>query len=275
MIKKIIFVISTLLICVLLSMVTISITEKKAKDNKSNSSPGHSSMEENIYLATPQTTHEQYGDVDQFVEDNILTTEATTEETTEFPESFDIELEIIYQYPELPAGCEAVALTIILNHLGYDLGKTDIADDYLVYANDFVSGYSGNPYSYETGGGCYAPGLTTTAENFFKANGNKHTVQNITGTDFDVLLEYVAQGTPVLVWTTINLAECSKGMYNYDVDGTAYQWDFNEHCVVLSGYDLKAGTVTVYDPIDGVLYRDLKNFKRIYNDMQQMALIIQ
>ncbi|MFR7670840.1 MAG: C39 family peptidase [Collinsella sp.] len=35
------------------------------------------------------------------------------------------------QYPELPTGCESVALTNLLNYYGFGLGKTIIADYYL------------------------------------------------------------------------------------------------------------------------------------------------
>ena len=38
----------------------------------------------------------------------------------------------ILQNPELPTGCESVALTMLLHYWGYDtLGKTEIADHYL------------------------------------------------------------------------------------------------------------------------------------------------
>ncbi len=204
-----------------------------------------------------------------------LETEVSTQEaTTEFPDCFDLELELINQYPELPAGCESVSLTMILNYLGYDLDKTHIVDEYLVYSGNFVMGYCGDPYSYSTGGGCYAPGMTITANNFLEANGDEHTAYNITGTDFDTLLEYVAEGHPILIWSTINMADCSKAHYNYDEEGNPYAWDYNEHCVVLAGYDFKAGTVTIYDPIDGVVYRDMENFKATYEGMDEMAIII-
>lgn len=215
---------------------------------------------------------------DALIGDNIIqgtATEANTSNaTTEFPDCFDLELELISQYPELPAGCESVSLTMILNYYGYNLNKTDIVDDYLVYSGNFVMGYCGNPYSYDVGGGIYAPGMTITANNFLEAKGSKHYAENITGTDFDTLLEYVAQGHPILIWSTISMMSCSKGAYNYDDEGNPYAWDYNEHCVVLAGYDYHANSVTIYDPIDGLLYRKMDEFEAIYNDMEQMAIII-
>ena len=49
--------------------------------------------------------------------------------------SEEIEMENILQNPELPTGCESVALTMVLKYLGFDLEKTTIADDYLVFAD--------------------------------------------------------------------------------------------------------------------------------------------
>ncbi|MBQ8317220.1 MAG: C39 family peptidase [Lachnospiraceae bacterium] len=195
-----------------------------------------------------------------------------TEDPTE--NQLDLQLEIIYQYPELPAGCESVSLTMLLNYYGYDLDKTYIVDNYLIYSGNFVMGYNGNPYSSSVGGGIYAPGLTITANNFLQDNGGKHYAENITGASFDELLEYISQGYPVLVWSTIHMGPCNKGYYHYDEEGNPYGWDYNEHCVVISGYDYKANCITVYDPIDGVVYRDMDDFEAIYNDMHQMAIII-
>lgn len=189
------------------------------------------------------------------------------------PPNTELELTILNQYPEMPAGCESVSLTMLLNYYGYDLDKTYIADNYLIYSDNFVTGYYGNPYS-STGGGCYAPGMTDTANNFLIDNGGEYHAENITGTDFDDLLTYVADGTPVLIWTTIGMGSSSRDYTEYYYDGDVYYWDFMEHCVVLTGYDLDNNTVTVYDPIDGVVTRDKDAFESTYNAMFQMSVIL-
>ena len=192
----------------------------------------------------------------------------------DFPTCHDLELVLIEQYPELPAGCESVSLTMILNYYGFDLDKQYIVDNHLVYSSNFVLGYCGDPYSYSVGGGCYAPGMTDTANDFLTKNNSDFQAVNITGTEFEDLFEYVAAGNPVLVWTTINMAYPNKSYYAYDNEGNPYGWDTNEHCVVLAGYDYKANTVTIYDPIAGVIYRDMDAFKATYDSMYQMAIIL-
>ena len=50
----------------------------------------------------------------------------------------------ILQNPELPTGCESVALTMLLHYWGYDTLKTEIADHYLSYdTTNFVSSFVG------------------------------------------------------------------------------------------------------------------------------------
>lgn len=189
------------------------------------------------------------------------------------PSSKELELTILNQYPEMPAGCESVSLTMLRNYYGYDLDKTYIADNYLIYSDNFITGYYGNPYSY-TGGGCYAPGMTDTANSFLADNGGEYYAENITGTAFDDLLGYIADGTPVLIWTTIGMGSSSRDYTEYYYDDDVYYWDFMEHCVVLTGYDLDNNTITVYDPIDGVMVRDKDAFEYTYNEMFQMSVIL-
>lgn len=57
------------------------------------------------------------------------------------------------QFPELPTGCESVALTNLLNYYGFGLAKTTITSSYLPLTSggNFVTAFSGNPFT-GTGG---------------------------------------------------------------------------------------------------------------------------
>ena len=53
-------------------------------------------------------------------------------------------MEVILQKPELPTGCESVALTMVLKQKGYSIEKTTIAEEYLIYnKTNYASGYVG------------------------------------------------------------------------------------------------------------------------------------
>ena len=176
----------------------------------------------------------------------------------------------INQYPELPTGCEAVALTEALQSMGFDLGKTDIADFYLSYSgNDFVNAYVGDPSSYE-GVGVYPPGLVDAANRYLAAQGSDMRAYNITGTDWDNLFVYIDKGYPVVIWVTI-------GGSTPTFDGSGYEgweWYENEHCVVLYGVDRDAGTVSISDPTYGYCQHDYDAYGRLFAACGNMAMVI-
>ncbi len=182
-----------------------------------------------------------------------------------------LNLDQLYQDPELPAGCESVSMVMLLNYYGYDLEKTAVADRYLVYSGNFVAGFDGNPYQH---GGCYAPGMTLTANSFFAQNGRKHTAVNISGTSLTDLFAYLDAGKPVLVWCTIGLCPRTYGR-TVTYEGSEYAWDIREHCVVLGGYSMEDQTVTLYDPIDGTVTYPISQFEPIYDEMYRMAIVFE
>ncbi len=192
----------------------------------------------------------------------------------------------ISQYPELPTGCEVTALTILLNHLGYQANKLDLARNYLpkqdfywkngiYYGADFRTTFAGNPeseYSY----GCYAPCIVTTANNYLNNIGSDSIAQDISGADFDTLLtEYIDNDKPVLIWiTSSNLHESSLTTKWTTPNGEQVQWRAYEHCVVLTGYDLNNGLIYVSDPMyDNIAY-DYNKIKLRYNEMGQQSVYI-
>lgn len=192
------------------------------------------------------------------------------------PDSCQLEMQIVYQEPELPTGCESVALTMILMYEGFELEKTDIADDYLLYSDtgDFSDGYVGNPYSYE-GAGCFPPVLAETAEIYLEEKKSSLHAENVSGKSLEELFHYVANGIPAAVWCTMYM---SYDTYLYEdgfeQDGIVYNWYEYEHCTVLTGYDLENRTVTIHDPLEGIVERDLDEFEYIYDAIGRFAIVI-
>jgi hypothetical protein len=94
-----------------------------------------------------------------------------------------IEMKNILQKPELPTGCEATALAIVLNYLGFSADKCDIVDNYLPKTNSMCSlnnFFIGNPYS-KSGLGCYAPVIVKTADSYLSRAGSQYRAQLLTG----------------------------------------------------------------------------------------------
>lgn len=207
---------------------------------------------------------------------NIKREETATETDGPMPliNNAEINTTPMLQMPELPTGCESVALTMALNSYGYNLDKTTIARDWLVHNDqNYVLGYAGDPFS-ETGAGIFTPGLCDTANNFLKSKGYPHKAYDVTGMELEDLFAYIADGIPVVVWTTIDYTDPVYSDSEISYNGKTYHWYSNEHCVMLGGFDQGASSVTVYDPMQGKTTVDMEVFRENYNKIGKYALII-
>ena len=183
---------------------------------------------------------------------------------------------LINQYPDYPTGCESVALTILLNYYGIlvtpddiisNLPKGDIpySKDGQIYGGNPEIEFVGNPYSLNSFG-VYEKPLAKVANQY------KTGIKIATGTDFDEILKIVGSGTPVIVWTSMNLASpyISTSWIYEPTDETIY-WKANEHAVVVIGYT--NDKVIISDPIGGkIKYQSLSIFKERYNYYGKKAL---
>lgn len=223
--------------------------------------PENSSLSQTIesYASENETEENINAEKEEVDVDNlVIVSEETVEEQLEktrmsLPNSAQITTEPILQNPELPTGCESVALTMALNSLGFHLDKTTIADQYLIYSStSMVSGYMGNPRT-SNGAGIFPPGLVNTSDTFLKQNQSDLNAYNTSGTAMQELYAYLAIGAPVVIWTTMYFEEPMMSDIYETYNGVDYRWYWNEHCVVLTGYDVSQDTVQVYDPLQGFL----------------------
>ena len=86
-------------------------------------------------------------------------------EVSDEPHAFIFNYQKDMQYPELPTGCEATAVSTLLRMHGYNVSKTDVADAMPKSDWDFVDCFWGDPYK-ETGGACMSPCAAATANLF-------------------------------------------------------------------------------------------------------------
>ena len=185
-----------------------------------------------------------------------------------------IPMKNIRQNPQLPTGCESVALTIVLKHYGFPLSKTTIASRYLPRSrSNFVSKFWGNPFS-GSGGGIYAPGLTNTANKYLASRKSSRRACDLTGIRFSDLYRYIDNDTPVIVWNSMYMRS-PVAVHSYRYGGKTWKFYRSEHCVVLCGYDKKNKKVLINDPLSGLVWRKARSFERIYNKLGKMAVVIQ
>ncbi len=215
-----------------------------------------------------------------------IATSETPQKKNEVPDAKYINVKNILQNPDLPTGCESVALTILLNHLGVSADKMTIAQKYMpkqafywkdgkLYGADFTTTFAGDPTS-SSSYGCYAPCIVTTANKYLKDQNSKLAAYDLSGIELDKLLtDYIAQDKPVLIWITgWNLIESKLTDKWYTPEGKLVQWRANEHCVVLNGYDKTKNILYASDPLYGNVYYDYTKLKTRYEEFGKQAVCI-
>jgi len=213
--------------------------------------------------------------LEQSIPDMPLTPEMELIKIQEnLPSASSIEAEMVLQEPELPTGCESVALTMALETMGYDLEKTDIANNYLIYdSSNFATGFAGSPFNY-SGAGIFPPGLIATANRFLQEKNSQAQARDISGSSFEDLYTYIAGGYPVIMWTTMYFDAPDFTELYAEHNGRSYQWYNNEHCVLVCGYDLEANTLTIMDPLQGEVAIDIQEAAYLYDITGENAIVI-
>ena len=184
----------------------------------------------------------------------------------------------ILQKPDLPAGPEITCLTIVLNYMGDYPDKVSLAENYLTIAEPGTASpyeaYLGDPKVTEGSYGCYAPVIVDAANRYFADKGNtRKKALDVSGSTMEDMIDFVKNGTPVIVWGTTNLA-ASKVTAEWEINGELIQWYGNEHCMVLMGYNGTKETVIVADPLHGIVEFDMVKFYQRYVEQQSNAVII-
>ena len=179
------------------------------------------------------------------------------------------------QYPSLPNGCEAVALTNVMLFYGFSLTTDYLADHYIPRStSNFVTKYWGNPHD-STGNSIAAPGLAMAANKYLKAQKSALKAYNLTGAKFSELLDLVEDGKPVIIWTTMYQAKLGRQYSTTQTyKGVDYKVYTNSHTVVLRGFDRKKKEVYLSDSISGYTTFDLDWIADLYAARGSQAVVI-
>ena len=198
------------------------------------------------------------------------------------PETALLDVPVVYQRLEMPNGCEAAALTMLLQYYGFAADKLDIAYAYIprvdftstwfsTYGPDPADAYAGDPAL--DGFYCLPPVVAEGANRYLTVRKSALRAVDITGADAYTLRRNLAQGRPVMIWTTVGFepvaySDCSWRLYSDSSVYTPYQ---NLHCLVLCGYD--ADYFYVRDPLYGTLQVERETFLLRYTEMGCRAVV--
>lgn len=179
--------------------------------------------------------------------------------------------EFFYQNPELPCGCEAVALTNQLKYYGFSPSKTEICDKYLTYSNeDFVNSFVGDPYSELDGVTVLAPGLSAAANRYLTANKADMFAYNVSDRNFEDLFAYIEKGHPVQIWATMYMEQ--PGEIKGGCQG--YNFHINEHSLLLTGFNRENNTVDVCCSLAGKVSYSKSQVEEVWKTIGKQAVVI-
>ena len=178
---------------------------------------------------------------------------------------------------DLPNGCEAVSLAMVLSQFIPNINPHEIIDKYLpkkpiglyngVYiGEDPTYYYIGDPAG--RGFGIFAEGITVTAEETLKAYNldREREAINISGCSDEELFAYVESGYPVIVWGTLLMKPIQRGSHSWHLPtGQLYWYPGNQHCYIL--VEVSEDEVVLYDPREGTVTYDKSLFLTRWNEM--------
>ena len=191
----------------------------------------------------------------------------------------------IYQEPELPTGCEITAMAMALHYYGFGVDKMDLALNYLpklplefyygedgtLYGNDMKNYFLGDPTTQE-GFICGTGAIVTAANGYLAEVKSPLKAEDISGAAPEELYGLVSQGTPVVVWITIEMVERVPEMGWFTESGDYIDFSSNDHAGVLIGYD--TSTVTIADPITGRVTYDRGIFEGVFASRGNQCVIL-
>ncbi|NTU90119.1 MAG: C39 family peptidase [Actinobacteria bacterium] len=220
----------------------VKLKTAQAEETSATSSSSITEIFGVLELATQQALANTVSASESFSLETTTTSTATVK-----PVSVLIGVPYLTQSINYPTGCESVSATMLLNYLDVDITVDDFIEGYLaisdfeeidgvLYAPTPNQAFIGDP-STESGYGCYAPVIVAAYQEILPSS--DYAVINETRTSLSDLADtYTANGTPILIWATINMVE-SYETASWSVTGTddTFTWIANEHCLVLVGYD--------------------------------------
>ena len=188
------------------------------------------------------------------------------------PESALINAEHIYQLDKWPTGCESVSAVMAMKAAGLDITVDEFIDNYLNCTPrpfDPEKSFGGDPRS-KSGKGCYAPVIKAALDKALAGTDFKATeLKNVPIAE--LCNKYIAAGTPVIFWGTLEMAEPFEGD-SWEFEGKKITWIRPEHCL---GYNTESHIFC--DPMreESVTYYPKAAVETAYSALYSQAVVIE
>jgi len=192
----------------------------------------------------------------------------------------------ILQKPELVNGCEITSLCEILNFLGFDADKCDLADNYLPRSEYWRDGnpdevYMGDPHREDDtpmcGYYCFAGPIVAACNKYLETQGRlspAFQAVDITGSEENELIGHLEAGRPFIFWASLHFNDIGFdpcGVLTYP-DGKQHRVFHTLHCMVCSGAD--DDYFYIADPLDYNTKVPRDQFMKIYRQLGSRAVVV-
>ena len=179
--------------------------------------------------------------------------------------------------PKLYNGCEVTSLAMVLNYNGIDVTKSELADNIETVPFQYDNGEHGNPNDGFVGSvsGSTSPGLGVYHGPVYNlAKQYADNVYDLTGSNFDTVVNKVEEGHPVWTITTTAFAPVSD-FQSWDTPDGEIDVTYSEHSVCITGLDRGKRVIYINDPY-GYKNRevDWNDFAAAYKQMGKQAVYV-
>lgn len=179
--------------------------------------------------------------------------------------------------PKLYNGCEVTSLAMVLNYNGIDVTKSELADNIETVPFQYDNGKHGNPNDGfvgsvsggdESGLGVYHGPIYSLAKQY------ANNVYDLTGSNFDTVINKVEEGHPVWTITTTSFAPVSD-FQTWDTPDGKIDVTYSEHSVCITGFDRDKRVIYINDPY-GYKNREVNwnDFAAAYKQMGKQAVYV-
>ncbi len=181
------------------------------------------------------------------------------------PSHYLMHVAALDQYPQLPNGCEVTSLAMLMGAVGHPVSKMTLAGEmpkdptqlllgtttnasgqpahYVKFWGNPNVGFVGNVYRAGYGYGIYHGPMTKFLNRLLPGR-----AEDLTGAGFHTILQHVASGIPVEVWTTTTFRPTNDWVTWQSPEGPVKATPL-EHAVLLVGYG--PGVLYVNNPLNG------------------------